>query len=38
MTKRISQVHKQVKTIKQLVSKKQQAEINLRTNFDHIDD
>ena len=38
LTKRISYAHKQMECVKTLVSQKQQAEINMRTNFDQLRD
>ena len=36
LTKRISFAHKQMECVKTLVSQKQQAEIDIRTNFDQV--
>ena len=38
LTKRISHAHKQMECVKTLVSQKQQAEIDIRGNFDQIVD
>ena len=38
LSKRISYAHKQMECVKTLVSQKQQAEIDMRTDFDQLRD